>query len=188
MMGGVEATRRDTIIPHRGFEHQQIQSSVRTSHLKSPQSLHSQFSSAPLSAHVLILLLFSPTFMSSLLQKPSHYTSVHHFSFPHLPLPTLPPYLSLSLSVKYEVISQPKKLLVLRSRQLSFMHESTRWDVLYFSLNYVLVCCRGAIIDEHFSHRGTSALQMLLNMILRLVKGDIPEFGVFLGHPWKPQV
>lgn len=75
------------------------------------------------------------TLMSSLLCKTPQCTSVLHLSFSTIS----PPSLVSSLSVKYEVISQPNKALPAaslpgaRSQQLWLMHTSTCQDVLCFS-------------------------------------------------------
>lgn len=78
--------------PHRGF--QRIRSSVRTSHLKSPSSLHSHFPTVPLSSQLPRLhspLLVPPPSTQILLQKPSHCTRLFFLAPSQSPLIVLSP-------------------------------------------------------------------------------------------------
>lgn len=103
------------------------------------------------------------------------------WAFPQFPptLPALVVFLSLSSMKSFHNLK--KQVPSTRSRQLWFMHHSTCWDVLYFSLNKSLSpAAEWAIIDERFSHRGTSALKKVLNMILHLVK----DMFLSLGFSW----
>lgn len=121
--------------------------------------VHSAFThSSPVYLSVLTPSIFPPAFMSSLLPRPSCYTSALLFSFSPIPSPLSSS--SFSLCQVWSHFTTLKKLVTCaRSRQLWFMHHYTRCHVLYFSLNNSSSsAAEWAIIDEGFSHRGTPAL------------------------------